>query len=99
MSNRYHLHPDEKRHPPPGGNCGSSSRNAITRISNSLDQEFYLDALEMTPEDTCKRNIFHSNHGCQFTQADVVAKLQAEKNKISCSGRKRGYDNLLVERL
>jgi putative transposase len=43
--------------------------------------------------------IFHSDQGCQFTSGDFVARLQAEGIKISCSGRKRCYDNILVERL
>jgi putative transposase len=43
--------------------------------------------------------IFHSDQGCQFTSGDFVARLQAEAIKISWSGRKRCYDNILVERL
>ena len=42
---------------------------------------------------------FHSDHGCQFTSSVFVARLQAEAIKISWSGRKRCYDNILVERL
>ena len=45
------------------------------------------------------RGIFHSVQGCQFTSGDFVARLQAEAIKISWSGRKRCYDNILVERL
>ena len=36
---------------------------------------------------------------CQFTSSDFVARLQAEGIQISWSGRKRCYDNILVERL
>jgi putative transposase len=43
--------------------------------------------------------IFHSDQGCQFTSADYVARLQREGIQISWSGRKRCYDNILVERL
>jgi putative transposase len=46
-----------------------------------------------------KPEIFHSDQGCQFTSSDFVAKLRGEKIKISWSGRKRCYDNILVERL
>ncbi|WP_396123461.1 hypothetical protein [Cyanobium sp. BA20m-p-22] len=46
-----------------------------------------------------KPEIFHSDQGCQFTSGDFVARLQAEEIKISWSGRKRCYDNILVERL
>ena len=65
----------------------------------SLDTEFCLDALEMALEGGRKPEIFHSDQGCQFTSSDFVARLQSEKIKISWSGRKRCYDNILVERL
>jgi putative transposase len=43
--------------------------------------------------------IFHSDQGCQFTSTDFVERLQKEGIKISWSGRKRCFDNILVERL
>jgi len=43
--------------------------------------------------------IIHYDQGCQFTSTDFMARLQTEKIKISCSGRKRCYENILVERL
>jgi len=46
-----------------------------------------------------KPGIFHSDQGCQFTSADFVGKVRGEGIKISWSGRKRCYDNILVERL
>jgi transposase InsO family protein len=46
-----------------------------------------------------KPEIFHSDQGFQFTSSDFVARLRAEKIKISWSGRKRCFDNILVERL
>jgi putative transposase len=76
------------------------SRNILSwKLSTSLDTEFCLDALEMALEGSRKPGIFHSDQGCQFTSSDFVAKLQAEKIKISWSDRKRCYDNILVERL
>ena len=76
------------------------SRNVLSwKLSNSLDTEFCLDALEMALAGDRKPEIFHSDQGCQFTSSDFVARLQAEKIKISWSGRKRCYDNILVERL
>lgn len=76
------------------------SRNILSwKLSNSLDTEFCLDALEMALEGGRKPGIFHFDQGCQFTLSDFVAMLQAEKIKISWSGRKRCYDNILVERL
>jgi len=43
--------------------------------------------------------VFHSDQGCKFASTDFVARLQAEKIRISWSGRKRCYDNILVERM
>ena len=76
------------------------SRNILSwKLSNSLDTEFCLDALEMALGGGRKPEIFHSDQGCQFTSGDFVARLQAEEIRISWSGRKRCYDNILVERL
>jgi putative transposase len=76
------------------------SRNVLSwKLSNSFDTEFCLEALEMALEDGRKPEIFYSEQGCQFTSAHFVARLQTEKIKISWSGRKRCYDNILVERL
>jgi putative transposase len=76
------------------------SRNVLSwKLTGSLDTEFCLDALEMALAGDRKPEIFHSDQGCQFTSSDFVARLQAEKIKISWSGRKRCYDNILVERL
>jgi transposase InsO family protein len=76
------------------------SRNVLSwKLSNSLDTEFCLEALEMALEGDRKPEIFHSDQGCQFTSSVFLARLQAEAIKISWSGRKRCYDNILVERL
>jgi putative transposase len=53
----------------------------------------------MAPSSGRRPQICHSDQGCQFTSTDFVARLQAEEIKISGSGRKRCYDNILVERL
>jgi len=76
------------------------SRNVLSwKLSNSLETEFCLQALEMALEGGRKPEIFHSDQGCQFTSSDFVVRLQAEGIKISWSGRKRCYDNILVEML
>jgi len=76
------------------------SRNVLSwKLSNSLDTEFCLEALEMALGGGRRPEIFHSDQGCQFTSGDFVARLQAEEIRISWSGRKRCYDNILVERL
>jgi len=76
------------------------SRHVLSwKLSNSLDTKFCLEALEMALGSCRKPGVFHSDQGCQFTSSAFVGKLQAEKIKISWSGRKRCYDNILVERL
>jgi putative transposase len=76
------------------------SRHVLSwKLSNSLDTELCLEALEMALSTGRGPQIFHSDQGCQFTSTDFVARLQAEEIKISWSGRKRCYDNILVERL
>ncbi|WP_255452644.1 IS3 family transposase [Synechococcus sp. RSCCF101] len=76
------------------------SRHVLSwRLSNSLDTEFCLDALEMALSTGRRPEIFHSDQGCQFTSAEFVGRLQKEGIRISWSGRKRCYDNILVERL
>ena len=76
------------------------SRNVLSwRRSNNLDTELCLDALEMSLAGGRKPKIFHSDRDCRFTSSDFVSRLQAEKIMISCSGRKRCYNNILVERL
>ena len=76
------------------------SRNVLSwKLSNSLDTEFCPEALEKALGGGRKPEVFHSDQGCQFTSVDFVARLQAEEIKVSWSGRKRCYDNILVERL
>ena len=72
------------------------SRHVLSwKLSNSLDTEFCLDALEMALASGRKPAIFHSDQGCQFTSSNFLARLQAEEIKISWSGRKRCFDNIL----
>jgi putative transposase len=76
------------------------SRHVLSwKLSNSLDTEFCLEALEIALGGGRKPEVFHSDQGCQFTSSDFVDRLQTEGIRISWSGRKRCYDNILVERL
>lgn len=77
-----------------------NSRHVLSwKLSISLDTEFCLEALEMALSSGRRPETFHSDQGCQFTSGNFVARLQAKEIKISWSGRKRCYDNILVERL
>jgi putative transposase len=76
------------------------SRHVLSwKLSNSLDTQFCMDALEIALASCSRPEIFHSDQGCQFTSASFVGRLQAEDIKISWSGRRKCYDNILVERL
>jgi len=76
------------------------SRNVLSwRLSDSLDTELCRNYLEMALKAGHKPEIFHSDQGCQYTYSDFMAKKQAEKIKITWQGKKRWYDNILVERL
>jgi len=60
------------------------SRHVLSwKLSNSLDIDLCLEALETALASGRKPKIFHSDQGCQFTS----------------SGRGRCFDNILVERL
>ena len=76
------------------------SRNILSwELSNSLDMQFCLNALEMALASGSRPEIFHSDQGCQFTSADFVGRLQAEDIKISWPGGRRCCDNILVNPL
>jgi putative transposase len=84
------------------------SRHILSwKLSNSLETEFFLEALEMALGNGRFPRIFHSDQGCQFTSPDFVERLEKAMIRLSWSGRKRCYcfaeacgnDNILVERL
>jgi putative transposase len=60
------------------------SRHVLSwKLSNSLDTEFCLEALEMALASGHKPQIFHSDQGCQLTSSAFVQRLKAEDIKIS----------------
>jgi len=68
------------------------------RLSNTLDGQFCLQALEHAlklgpPE------IFNTDQGVQFTDRSFTATLEAVGVRISMDGRGRVLDNIFVERL
>ena len=74
------------------------SRKVISwELSNSLDSNFCIRALEKTLE-TAQPEVFHSDQGCQFT-SNAFTKILKDKNiTISMAGRGRCYDNIFIER-
>ena len=74
------------------------SRHVLSwRLSNSMDVEFCLDALDdalsqATPE------IFNTDQGSQFTSRFYTDRLQSKSIEISMDGRGRALDNVFIER-
>ncbi len=75
------------------------SRHVISwRLSNSLDVDFCLEALDEafdhnTPE------IFNTDQGAQFTSRFFTERLLSRNVEISMDGKGRALDNVFIERL
>jgi putative transposase len=68
------------------------------RLSNSLDADFCVAALEQAlgrgrPE------VFNTDQGSQYTAEAFVARVEASGARVSMDGRRRWLDNVFVERL
>ena len=68
-------------------------------ISNTLDTQFCLTALERALRAGRRPDIFNTDQGVQFTCSEFVARLESEGIRISMDGRGRYLDNIFVERL
>ena len=76
------------------------SRKVLSwRLSNTLDTEFCLQALDEAIELWGVPEIFNSDQGSQFTSTEFVQRLKDKKIKISHDGKGRCIDNIFVERL
>lgn len=68
------------------------------RLSNSLDTEFCLEALEDALSIGCPE-IFNTDQGAQFTCEKFTTALARREIAISMDGKGRALDNVFVERL
>ena len=68
------------------------------RISNSLDSNFCVDALDEALELGCPE-IFNTDQGPQFTGERHTRRLKSNEIKISMDGKGRAIDNVFIERL
>lgn len=68
------------------------------KLSNTLDTEFCLEALEEALSRSCPE-IFNTDQGVQFTSATFVGRLESAGAKVSMDGKGRCLDNVFVERL
>ena len=76
-----------------------SRRILAWEISNTLDTEFCIDALNKAVRLTGKvPEIFNTDQGAQFTSDKWIARLKELGIKISMDGKGRWVDNVLIER-
>jgi len=69
------------------------------RVSNTMDEDFCVDALEAAISRHGTPDIFNTDQGSQFTGTAFTAVLKREKIQISMDGRGRWMDNVFIERL
>ena len=65
------------------------------RLSNTLDVEFCLEALEEALQWGCPE-VFNTDQGVQFTSASFTGRLESAGTKVSMDGRGRCLDNVFV---
>ena len=69
------------------------------RISNTLEAEFCLEALNEAIHKFGPLEIMNTDHGSQFTSFDRTDRLKRGKTKISMDGKARDLDNIFIKRL
>jgi putative transposase len=69
------------------------------RVSNTMDMEFCIAALEEALSWYGPPEIFNTDQGSQFTSPRFTGVLQAAGVRISMDGRGRWMDNVFIERL
>ena len=77
-----------------------ASRKVLSwRLSNTLDADFCVAALEAALQDYDCPDIVNTDQGAQFTGAAFIDTLKAHDVQISMDGKGCYRDNILVERL
>ncbi|MDB5374128.1 MAG: family transposase [Belnapia sp.] len=69
------------------------------RVSNTMDVEFCIKALEEALARFRRPEIFNSDQGGQFASPRFTGVLQQAGVRISMDGRGRWMDNVFIERL
>ena len=68
------------------------------QISNSLDAQFCVEALQRALEEG-KPEIFNTDQGVQFSCGGFLNVLESKEIQVSMDGKGRALDNVFVERL
>ena len=76
------------------------SRRVLSwRISNTMDTDFCVDALQDAITKYGKPEIFNTDQGSQFTSCNFTSVLENNRILISMDGKGRWMDNVFIERL
>jgi putative transposase len=76
------------------------SRKVLSwRLSNTLEAEFCVEALEESLLRHGRPEIFNTDQGAQFTSQAFTGLLKSHEVQISMDGRGRVLDNIFIERL
>ena len=76
------------------------SRKVLSwRLSNTMDADFCVAALEEAISRYGAPEIFNTDQGSQFTSLDFTGKLKDANVRISMDGKGRWMDNVMIERL
>jgi putative transposase len=77
-----------------------ATRKVLTwRVSNTMDADFCIEALEEAVERFGRPEIFNTDQGSQFTSPRFTGVLREAGVRISMDGRGRWMDNVFIERL
>ena len=77
----------------------ASRRVLAWRLSNTMEADFCIEALEEAMARHGKPGIFNTDQGSQFTSPRFTEALTEAGVKISMDGRGRWLDNVFIERL
>src|SRR3954463_219576 len=69
------------------------------QVSNTMDADFCIEALEEALARFGKPEIFNTDQGSQFTSPQFTGVLKAAGVRIAMDGRGRWMDNVFIERL
>ena len=76
------------------------SRKVLSwRLSNTLDTDFCIVALEEALSKYGKPVVFNTDQGCQFTGLQFTQTLKDAGVRISMDSKGRWMDNIMIERL
>ena len=84
----------------PVSGCGHGRRKVLAwRVSNTMEANFCITAVEEAIEHFGAPEIFNTDQGSQFTSLRFVSVLQTASIRVSMDGRGRWLENVFIEQL